>query len=536
MYKLMVIAGPTAGSSFSLRDGENSIGRQGDNVIVLTSPKVSKKHCVLVVNNERLELKDHESANGTFVNGILTKSKEVQAGDRISVGEFVFEVRNAQVIQLRLHGKGAQLPGLSKLAPTIAFDGSAVDMNAVMFNPDNATFVEKAMWHFENYIMPFFYNINLRHEWRFISAGLIALFVVFSVVFAIYPLLQTNHDTLVLEAGRRARLIAKQIVEKNAPYLAEDAENRTEIGSFQNDFAIKTALLVRLDLRVLSPPERLNSYLASGVEAVFAKQIAERFRQGREVGTIKEVDRSTVIAIEPLKLLRPELGRNEVVAMAVVSLDTSLSTPDIGTIGVTYSSTLIVTGLLAALLGLILYRLALKRFEILNEDIDRVLKGLQENITKDFKFEEGDHLWEVIQSSLQLIPKKGDGDEEIKQSQKLRIDDVFESMRLIGEASKIGIGLFDEARKTVYLNPSFEDLTGIRFDDAENNFISMVVRDQAFGALLDDMFESSKPGISKKEDFDFSGVPFVVQMAVLGESQLSGYVLTISPKSESSEV
>src|SRR6185437_2888788 len=93
MFKLMVVAGPNRGSAYSVSDaGETSIGRQSGNSVVLQSGRVSKRHCVLVASNGELVVRDQGSSNGTFVNGVLTKEKPVKSGDRISVGEFVFEV------------------------------------------------------------------------------------------------------------------------------------------------------------------------------------------------------------------------------------------------------------------------------------------------------------------------------------------------------------------------------------------------------------------------------------------------------------
>ena len=63
MYKLMVVAGPSRGTSFAISRGENWIGRQVGNVVVLPSARVSKRHCVLVVDNAGILVKDPGSAN-----------------------------------------------------------------------------------------------------------------------------------------------------------------------------------------------------------------------------------------------------------------------------------------------------------------------------------------------------------------------------------------------------------------------------------------------------------------------------------------
>jgi pSer/pThr/pTyr-binding forkhead associated (FHA) protein len=92
MYRLTVVAGPTRGATYTLKDGENGVGRLEENAISLQSAKVSKRHCVLVASDGELLVRDQGSSNGTFVNGVLTRERKIAAGDRVSVGEFVFEV------------------------------------------------------------------------------------------------------------------------------------------------------------------------------------------------------------------------------------------------------------------------------------------------------------------------------------------------------------------------------------------------------------------------------------------------------------
>ncbi len=92
MHRLVIVSGPNRGSSFSLVEGENSIGRQMDNHIVLSSSKVSKRHCALVVNTRDVVLRDDGSTNGTFVNGALTKQQTLRSGDKLGVGEFGLEL------------------------------------------------------------------------------------------------------------------------------------------------------------------------------------------------------------------------------------------------------------------------------------------------------------------------------------------------------------------------------------------------------------------------------------------------------------
>ncbi len=86
MYRLIIVSGPNRGSSFTLNEGENSIGRQMDNHIVLTSSKVSKRHCSLMVTANEVLFRDEAMTNGTFVNGAFARKQAIKPGDKIGVG------------------------------------------------------------------------------------------------------------------------------------------------------------------------------------------------------------------------------------------------------------------------------------------------------------------------------------------------------------------------------------------------------------------------------------------------------------------
>jgi len=88
--RLLVIAGPSKDSTISLPDGEATIGRDPTNVVALIDPSVSRKHCLLRREDDRFQIKDLESRNGTLVNGELVKEQWLRHGDEIVTGDSVF--------------------------------------------------------------------------------------------------------------------------------------------------------------------------------------------------------------------------------------------------------------------------------------------------------------------------------------------------------------------------------------------------------------------------------------------------------------
>ncbi|HEY3450827.1 MAG TPA: FHA domain-containing protein [Myxococcales bacterium] len=86
--KLSVTRGPKAGTEFNIGPGETSIGRQGDNTIVIPDISVSRKHIVVVREGAKCILVDQGSGNGTLLNGARVEAEtELQDGDTIVMGD-----------------------------------------------------------------------------------------------------------------------------------------------------------------------------------------------------------------------------------------------------------------------------------------------------------------------------------------------------------------------------------------------------------------------------------------------------------------
>lgn len=529
----MVISGSNRGTSYALQEGETSIGRQQDCTIVLSSSKVSKRHCVfLMSNNGEITLRDEGSTNGTFVNGVLSKLRKLKSGDRVSVGDFVLELKKAiqrtaeqappaqdfgNVIQF---SQPEQMPAFPQMPPHQASAGAS---EVPIGDPMPTDLKGKALWYLERLVMPFFYGMNLKSDWKAMVSGLVGVLVIGSLVLSVYPLLEANRKSLLKELARRAQVLARDIVDRNSAALAAKAETKTEIGSAGNEDGVDLALLTDLDNRILAPSNQLNQYLASGAEAGVALKAAKLFRQGTERGLVEHSD-GLITAVEPVSVFDPRQAKNVVVAMAIVSIDSSLSLPDFGTMSKVYAETLIVTGILALLIGIILVRLTLKPFEVLNEDIDKVLKGDLGEVTHEFKNEGLDALWNVVNSALQRIPKGSDGGISLGSSI-IDPQQFIGPIRMVGDAFNCGIVLCDEERKIVFLSPVFEEITGIRGSDSIGQELASAARDVAFGSLVKDMFGEVQGGGSATEDFDFSGVAYKMVASSFGTSTAKAYVL-----------
>jgi hypothetical protein len=87
--------GALLGRRFSLRAGRQTIGRRGDNDIVLVDLSVSASHAWIMNQQGHYVIMNTLSTNGTFVNGKRIHEATLRHGDRVRFGqvEFTFLTR-----------------------------------------------------------------------------------------------------------------------------------------------------------------------------------------------------------------------------------------------------------------------------------------------------------------------------------------------------------------------------------------------------------------------------------------------------------
>ena len=97
--RLIAIAGPLKGTTIPLTDIEMIIGRDTGNTVAINDPLVSRRHCSIRNSGALVHLSDLESLNGTFVNGVPAREKQLEHGDRIKVGgsQFIFLLHDEAV-------------------------------------------------------------------------------------------------------------------------------------------------------------------------------------------------------------------------------------------------------------------------------------------------------------------------------------------------------------------------------------------------------------------------------------------------------
>jgi diguanylate cyclase (GGDEF)-like protein len=116
---LVVLAGVSAGEMFKLQLDTTVIGRGPKCAVRLNDEGVSREHCQLVRDGEKMILEDLGSTNGTFCNGIRVDKRELADGDKIMVGsttilKFTYHDYLDEVFQRQMY-ESALRDGLTKV-------------------------------------------------------------------------------------------------------------------------------------------------------------------------------------------------------------------------------------------------------------------------------------------------------------------------------------------------------------------------------------------------------------------------------------
>ena len=84
--RLIAINGTSKGSTFPLNEDQISIGRESASTITLSHNSVSRRHCLIQRNGKEFVIRDLDSFNGTFVNGVPINEQTLVHADQIKIG------------------------------------------------------------------------------------------------------------------------------------------------------------------------------------------------------------------------------------------------------------------------------------------------------------------------------------------------------------------------------------------------------------------------------------------------------------------
>jgi len=87
LAQITVESGPDAGNNHRTAEAALRVGRSPDNDLILRDPATSGHHARVERRGQQFWIVDLGSTNGTLVNGEPVQEKELNHGDRITIGQ-----------------------------------------------------------------------------------------------------------------------------------------------------------------------------------------------------------------------------------------------------------------------------------------------------------------------------------------------------------------------------------------------------------------------------------------------------------------
>src|SRR6202140_317186 len=88
--RLVALSGPLKGEVFFITGIPISFGRAEDNTVVLDDELVSGSHFKTFLNDGKPCVRDGDTRNGTWINGVARSERYLEDGDRIKCGSTTF--------------------------------------------------------------------------------------------------------------------------------------------------------------------------------------------------------------------------------------------------------------------------------------------------------------------------------------------------------------------------------------------------------------------------------------------------------------
>lgn len=441
MFKLLMLSGPEPNKEFQLEDGNYMIGRSSECNIHINSDIISKRHAILMVSQGKVTIEDLESRNGTFVNGVMIRRKDIKAGDRISFKDIILELR------------------LTKRAPTPHFEKPAPKVRVQ----------NKQSWY-----DPILNSVVQHVEWKYLALLIFFGFIAVNFSVSIPPLLDETKTKLQTEALKRAEFIAKQLAQTNQKnlnlkngILVSDNLNLNVDSAYQEERILSVNIINPQTKRVIAPSERLDLPLDN----------RGPFLRGSEAKKlmIEKINEREVLISQPIYLYSSQEDKDVVgaIVQAVFNIDG---------IGLTSNETtqlLLKSLIISLLIGVAFYfvfqQLTSSAFRKIYSEIESASQKGFKHVELKTKFED---IQQVVHSINKVFKKTRDLITKLPKESLTEEDKASENtdevLKNLLSAITEGVAVIDPAYHILHMNPVFQKITRIREGDEQKNVLDLI--------------------------------------------------------------
>jgi len=257
--RLVAINGTKKGLTFPLSADETTIGRESGNVIALPLPSVSRRHCVIQRNDDEFTIRDLDSANGTFVNGIPVKEQSLSHSDQIRLGsiELLFLIEDSEEITsvnlVQLDDSNPVNESLKALRPETLLPDTG---RTLVRGPEH----ERTQRHF-GVLLKVATRINrLRHTQELVGEILDSIFEVVPADRGAILLTQDNKEFSIVHGKNRggdqhpvkvSRTVVERVIHEGVTLLVNDVATSDSLGTAESLVTARISSLMCVPLMLM---------------------------------------------------------------------------------------------------------------------------------------------------------------------------------------------------------------------------------------------------------------------------------------------
>ena len=576
MWALKVLNGSEVGDLHSLREGHKYIvGRSDSCDIQLKNQGVSKRHLEVSAFKEKLLVKDLNSSNGTFVNGVRVSHRVIRLGDKIGLNEMLMEavlapkaISNPSLspnpLQVSPHSSPSQplsplssvspIPSASpispapspSLAPSANPSAAASSPSAPLVSGEESEaggfssspqlsspssllgrFFNAFQSYMEKVALPGVYRLCHWFEFRWVLLSFLLALVVGVVLLSLIPMRQLTQSSIEMESQRRVLTIARNLSEINKVHIIQKRWSLLNIESAELEDGVTKAFIVDKSGSILAPQNKMGTYLKL--------PFLQKLRRRGNMGLASQLDSKNIAAGFPVSGYNTESGTYEPQAYTVVVYNMGALAFDKERVLSLFLQALLLSLIFSLLVFYFIYKLIDYPINSVVKALEKILEGQDENIDVKFRQENIQQMTVHINNLLakrSLSSSEGSGSSENPLHEK----EVVNLAQLIGFPALVLNG----SQQIIYVNPPFEQITGLRGEDIAGYDIQSL-SDQALQQNIQALIEMA---ISHHleiavDQLDFNGNNYSLNCQCLGGEGKGGlesyFFIVITPAEDEQE-
>jgi hypothetical protein len=487
MWIVRILKGPKAGEKFELKSGENLVGRAPQCAICINTPGLSKEHAVITVNENGIFIRDLNSTNGTFINGIKVHKQKLRLSDKVTMFDTILGFEPVMSRSMIPTNSFAGPGGYQDSQVATQFDPQYQNYPQgvphhqgqphAQFDPNSnvaPTFLTVVKNYIDTVLLPGVYRLAEIMEFKWVLGSFVLAFILLVTSFSVIPMVELTKSGIQQESQRRALSLAKSLGDRYQVAYKEGLESSFNAASIEREEGVTSAYVISsAEGAIIAPSKRAGQR----PDEPFVHKARKSDQQ-----SIEQINDSTVGAAVPIKVFDSETGSFKVSAHAIILYDMGSLAVDTGrTVGL-FVQVLAIAMLIGLMLFFFVYKLIEYPILEINKQIDQGLKDGQTNTKISYLFPALQDLVSNINTALgraaQAKPQMAPSDRSMEASQ------------LVENYTTAAIAI-DKSMTVISINLAFEELVGLRLPQVQGQSYEKL-NDQALILNIKDLIEQSQ--------------------------------------------